>query len=429
MTSDGGDTLALRWESEELRAVGAAMYTFVRDQAVSQGISVAGTAVIGAAFSAMTLPLAVLQSTDMIDSAWEVASRRADRAGKQLALVLVERVHGYRPVTLVGFGLGARLIMQCLLELESMGAKGKGIVETAALLGTPFGVEPDLWTKASEVVGHRLINGYIEKDWMLSLIYRSSSFKRKIAGLSPVEVAASTRAARVLENINLSALIGGHWAYREQLSRVIHILGLASGIPLPPPPAEDEAAVVERPRDTSAPAHKGCFTWLAGRSSSCAASSDDGESLCQEVGADVDDEARPLLLDGPDVRDASVSSPPEEAAAAPPGSPGLTGYRGMREGLEEGLAPCPAMRLCAVLGEEHMPVASSPLASGQNTSERTNLERAGSGENDERVIARHLDALICSLPPSPGESCSLSMAYTLALLAVLVRVAAIARAV
>jgi hypothetical protein len=217
---DGGDTLALRWESEELRAVGAAMYTFLRDQAVSQGISVAGAAVIGAAFSAMTLPLAMVQATDMIDSAWEVASRRADLAGKQLAQVLVQRVHGYRPVTLVGFGLGARLIMHALLELASLGESGKGIVETAALLGTPFGVEAELWSKASSVVGHRLINAHIDKDWMLSLIYRSSSFKRKIAGLAPVQVRGETRAARVIENMDLSNVVKGHWEYREKLTQV-----------------------------------------------------------------------------------------------------------------------------------------------------------------------------------------------------------------
>lgn len=220
MACDGGDTLALRWESEELRAVGAAMYTFLRDQAVSQGISAAGTAVIGAAFAAMTLPLAMVQATDMIDNAWDVASRRADRAGKQLAQVLVQRVHGFRPVTLVGFGLGARLIMQALLELASMGPSGRGIVETAALLGTPFGVEADLWSKAASVVGHRLINGHIDKDWMLSLIYRSSSFKRKIAGLSPVKVADDTRAARIVENMNLSGAVKGHWEYREKLTQV-----------------------------------------------------------------------------------------------------------------------------------------------------------------------------------------------------------------
>ncbi len=38
----------------------------------------------------------------MIDNAWAVATRRADRAALELAQVLVSRVHGHRPVTLVG---------------------------------------------------------------------------------------------------------------------------------------------------------------------------------------------------------------------------------------------------------------------------------------------------------------------------------------
>jgi len=252
LTCDGGDALALRWESEELRAVGAAMYTFIRDQAVSQLQSVAGTAVMGAAFNALTLPLALVQACDMIDNAWDVAMRRADRAALELAQVLVSRVHGHRPVTLVGFGLGARVILRCLLELYAMGEAGRGIVETAALLGTPYGVEVDAWCKASAVCGHRLINGYTSSDWMLKLVYRSSSFKRKIAGLDPVEAPPDTRAARVIENLDLSSVVEhGHTEYREKLTAILHMLGLSSGVALPPPPSKGTQSVF--PSNASSP--------------------------------------------------------------------------------------------------------------------------------------------------------------------------------
>ena len=45
-------------------------------------------------------------------------------AGVELAELLASRLHGHRPVTLVGFGLGARVIMQCLLHLHAMGEPG-----------------------------------------------------------------------------------------------------------------------------------------------------------------------------------------------------------------------------------------------------------------------------------------------------------------
>lgn len=35
--------------------------------------------------------------------------------GRQLAEVLVQRQHGKRPVTLIGFSLGARVIYYCLV--------------------------------------------------------------------------------------------------------------------------------------------------------------------------------------------------------------------------------------------------------------------------------------------------------------------------
>jgi hypothetical protein len=80
---------------------------------------------------------------------------RADKAGQMLAQVLSQRVHGHRPVTLVGFGMGARVILQCLLHLSCMGEAGMGIVETAVCFGTPYAATPKVWERASTVVSYR----------------------------------------------------------------------------------------------------------------------------------------------------------------------------------------------------------------------------------------------------------------------------------
>jgi pimeloyl-ACP methyl ester carboxylesterase len=56
---------------------------------------------------------------DMIDGVWVLVMARADEAGKILAEALSRREQGLRPVTLVGYSMGARLIFSCLKELAA----------------------------------------------------------------------------------------------------------------------------------------------------------------------------------------------------------------------------------------------------------------------------------------------------------------------
>jgi pimeloyl-ACP methyl ester carboxylesterase len=71
----------------------------------------------------------------MIDHAWGVALDRAQKAGQLLAAALMAGGHGDRPVTLVGYSMGARLIFHALLELCRRGAKGARM--PARMLRTP----------------------------------------------------------------------------------------------------------------------------------------------------------------------------------------------------------------------------------------------------------------------------------------------------
>jgi hypothetical protein len=61
--------------------------------------------------------------------------------------------------------MGARVIIGCLLSLSEMGAKGRGIVETAVCLGTPFPASAAAWDRASGVCSHRLVNGFSGRTW------------------------------------------------------------------------------------------------------------------------------------------------------------------------------------------------------------------------------------------------------------------------
>lgn len=64
----------------------------------------------------------MMNLSSMLDSAWDVACIRAQRAGKLLAAMLAGRAHGDRPVTLIGLSVGALVAFHCLLELRTLGA-------------------------------------------------------------------------------------------------------------------------------------------------------------------------------------------------------------------------------------------------------------------------------------------------------------------
>jgi pimeloyl-ACP methyl ester carboxylesterase len=89
---------------------------------------------------------------------------RAVQAGQLLAHVLASGAHGGRPVALVGYSMGARLVFHCLLELAAM--RARGVVEAALLLGAPVRADrPGEWAAARAVVAGRLVNGYSSHDW------------------------------------------------------------------------------------------------------------------------------------------------------------------------------------------------------------------------------------------------------------------------
>jgi hypothetical protein len=67
--------------------------------------------------AAIVMPYYLLRSFEYVDPIWTLACERADAAGELLAETLLERRHGTRPVTLLGFSMGARLLFACLQAL------------------------------------------------------------------------------------------------------------------------------------------------------------------------------------------------------------------------------------------------------------------------------------------------------------------------
>eukprot|EP01038_Epipyxis_sp_PR26KG_P014831 gene14831-19925_t len=79
--------------------------------------------------TAVMWPTMLLTLIAMVDGLWTLAIKRADRAGRELAKALLKRAQGSRPVTLVGYSVGSRVIYSCLKYLTSY-LKKRNTLET-----------------------------------------------------------------------------------------------------------------------------------------------------------------------------------------------------------------------------------------------------------------------------------------------------------
>ncbi len=117
--------------------------------------------------ASLQLPIVLTKLSYLIDNPWTSSLARADLAGLILADSLVDRNLGVRPVTLVGFSLGSRVIFACLKELAKKGAYG--LVQNVYMFGSPIITRKDEYLKAKTVVSGRFVNGYATNDWILGM--------------------------------------------------------------------------------------------------------------------------------------------------------------------------------------------------------------------------------------------------------------------
>eukprot|EP01038_Epipyxis_sp_PR26KG_P011829 gene11829-15830_t len=185
---------------------------------------------------ATSLPMMILNKIKEIDDPWIVAMERSRQAGILLARVLLAEYATYntfdnnnnndnnnnmknnikfdgkynnnlqnycgRPITLIGYGMGARVIFHCLETLANEGGNnGKYIIENVVMIGapvgttsieSPVGITIESWRKARTVVSNRFINCFATNDWILAILYRSKSYDISIAGISPVHLYQTT---------------------------------------------------------------------------------------------------------------------------------------------------------------------------------------------------------------------------------------------
>src|ERR1700710_744073 len=105
----------------------------------------------------------------LINNPWNNALDRARAAGGVLADVLMQRHLGVRPITLIGFSLGARVIFYALLELANQ--KQFGIVQDVFLLGATLTKSQKSWCETRSVVSGRYVNAFARNDWVLNYLF------------------------------------------------------------------------------------------------------------------------------------------------------------------------------------------------------------------------------------------------------------------
>ena len=169
-----GDIYSVLWEPQMLQSMGDTI-NILATEALTQGLQqVLGATILVALMSALQLPIVLSKLSYLIDNPWTVSMGRANAAGLILADSLIDRNLGARPVTLVGFSLGARVIFAALRELANKGAYG--LVENVYLFGSPIVANKDDYLLARTVVSGRFVNGYASNDWILGKSMYSRSF-------------------------------------------------------------------------------------------------------------------------------------------------------------------------------------------------------------------------------------------------------------
>ncbi|KAJ5513227.1 hypothetical protein N7463_002779 [Penicillium fimorum] len=213
------EVFGLRWEMEPLMNLGNAISALVTSAAWSvAGREVLARTVFSTIMSAVMLPLGLMKVAGVVDNPFSVAKARADKAGEVLADALINKAQGERPVTLMGYSLGSRLIFSCLHSLERRNAYG--LIESVILMGSPTPSDTEDWQKIRSVVSGRVVNVFSENDSVLAFLYRTSSLQLGVAGLQPVEGVPG------VENVNVSEMISGHLRYQFLLGRILTLTGL-----------------------------------------------------------------------------------------------------------------------------------------------------------------------------------------------------------
>ncbi len=241
------DIHTVTWESKML----SSLCHIVENMAIEVSTQATKVAlqysVIGAIVSAVAIPSALLTATKLIDDPYQIVILRADEAGRELAKCLLQSDER-RPVSLIGFSFGARVIYSCLRELAAQqdiweetrfpktddndeGKKTKpfgkkkasvrfeydrepaSLIADVIFIGLPRVIEKKVLTSCRRVTGGRLVNCYTKNDWLLSLMFMAR------AGI-PAGI-REVRGVPGVENFDVTQFVESHTKYADAIPSIL----------------------------------------------------------------------------------------------------------------------------------------------------------------------------------------------------------------
>ena len=212
-----GDIYSVHWEPEMLKSTGQTIQILATEALTSTIQQILGGTILTALMAGLSVPIVLTKLSYLIDNPWTVSLVRADAAGLILADSIIDRNLGLRPITLVGFSLGSRVIFSALKELAKRGALG--LVQNVYMFGSPIVANKEDYSRARTVVSGRFLNGYASNDWILGYLFRATSGGiMRVAGLASVDVPG-------IENKDVTALVPGHMAYRGMMPLLLEEVG------------------------------------------------------------------------------------------------------------------------------------------------------------------------------------------------------------
>lgn len=143
---------------------------------------------------------------------WLRALHGADEAGDALGAMIEARTWGMRPVSLLGFSLGARVIVRTLEYLEERGAVGH--VGHIVLMGGAVSAQTPVFRRLRALGCGSVANAYCRTDAILAYAYRLPQPSDFPIGLAPVDIDG-------ILDVDVSDLATGHLEYRAQLAPVL----------------------------------------------------------------------------------------------------------------------------------------------------------------------------------------------------------------
>lgn len=210
---DETEAFALRYEMNSLLELGHALEDTVASYAWSVlKIEILKRTVLATLWAALW-PIQLLKLAAGVDNPFNLAKNRSEKAGRILADALINKIQGERPVTLIGYSLGARVIYVCLKTLAER--RAFGLVDTVVFIGAPTPSNRDEWQLIRSVITGKLFNVYSENDYILAFLYRATSIQLGIAGLQAVEDIEG------VENLDLTEDVKGHLRYPGLIAQIL----------------------------------------------------------------------------------------------------------------------------------------------------------------------------------------------------------------